>query len=161
MFTEIKTQEEFDAAIKDRLERQEKKLGEQYAEKLKDYEAKSASYDELQKKYTALEESSKSYSGQIEELTSKLKTAEEKVTTTELNSLKQKVAVEKGIPVSMVDRLVGTTEEELNSDADKFIKAFGGTSHSGISIKKTTEEAPKDAKREALRDVLHSLTGNN
>lgn len=157
MFTEIKTQEEFDAAIKDRLERQEKK----YAERLKELESSKASYEDLQKKYTALEESSKGYAGQIEELTGKLKTTEEQLNTTALNSLKQKVAVEKGLPVSMVDRLVGSTEEELSSDADKFIKAFGGTSHSGISIKKTTEEAPKDAKREALRDVLHSLTGTN
>lgn len=160
MFTEIKTQEEFDAAIKDRLERQEKKIGEQYAERLKELESSKASYEDLQKKYTALEESSKGYAGQIEELTGKLKTTEEQLNTTALNSLKQKVAVEKGLPVSMVDRLVGSTEEELSSDADKLIKAFG-VSHSGISIKKSTEEEPKDAKREALRDVLHTLQGSN
>lgn len=46
------------------------------------------------------------------------KAATDRLAEIEATSLRQKVAIEKGVPAKWVDRLRGTTEEELAADAD-------------------------------------------
>jgi hypothetical protein len=44
--------------------------------------------------------------------------AQQRLAEIEATALRQKVAIEKGVPAKWVDRLRGTTEEELAADAD-------------------------------------------
>lgn len=155
-FTEIKTQEQFDAAIKDRLERQEKSINEKYASQIAELTERAKGYEDLQTSYKALEDSSKGYNSTIEELNTKLKDAEGKLETANLNAMKQKVVIEKGLPLEMVNRLVGNNEEEIAADADAVVSMFGTREH---AYKKTTEDVSKDSEREALREMLHKMKG--
>lgn len=47
--------------------------------------------------------------------------AQERLAEIEATSLRQKVAIEKGVPAKWVDRLRGSTEEELAADADQIL----------------------------------------
>lgn len=118
-FKVIETQEAFDLAVKDRLERQAKKyegyLSPDEVQKLKNgYEEKLNSQPSYEG-YTSPDELNRiksEYDSKINELTnenSSLKTT----------ALKQDIAYEYKIPRDMASRLNGSTEEELRKDADK------------------------------------------
>lgn len=49
------------------------------------------------------------------------KAAQDRLAEMEATSLRQKVAIEKGVPAKWVDRLRGDTEEELAADADQIL----------------------------------------
>ena len=49
------------------------------------------------------------------------KAATDRLAEMEATSLRQKVAIEKGVPAKWVDRLRGDTEEELAADADQIL----------------------------------------
>ncbi len=117
-FKTIETQEELDAILKDRLERQSKKyegyLSPDEVKKLKHgYEEKLNSQPSYEG-YTSpddLNQIKADYDKTISDLTdenTKLKTT----------ALKQDIAYEYKIPRDMASRLNGTTEEELRKDAD-------------------------------------------
>lgn len=117
-FKTIETQEELDAILKDRLERQSKKfegfMSPEDVQKLKDgYEEKLSnqkSYDG----YTSPEDLNKiksDYDSQITSLTNENKSLKS-------TALKQDIAYEYKLPRDMASRLKGETEEELRKDAD-------------------------------------------
>ena len=49
------------------------------------------------------------------------KAAQDRLAEMEATSLRQKVAIEKGVPAKWVDRLRGDTEDELAADADQIL----------------------------------------
>ena len=121
-FTPIETQEAFDAAIKDRLARQENKIRGEYAD-----------YDELKKKSTSWKEEKGKYEESIaagkksiEELNQKLSEANGKIAQYELDALKIKVATEAGIPARLCSYLKGTSEDELKKSAEELGKFTKG-----------------------------------
>lgn len=59
-----------------------------------------------------------------EKLTDRLTAAEEKARTAEQRALRLEVAAAKGLTVKQAQRLVGTTVEELESDADDLLSTF-------------------------------------
>ena len=69
-----------------------------------------AAADEL----SALRESQKS---EAEKSADRLREAEQRARAAELTVLRQKVALDEGVPASLVDRLQGDTEDELRQDA--------------------------------------------
>ena len=118
-FKAITTQEEFDAAIKKRLEQKDRELAEKY----RDYLAPDK-IDELKA----------SYDKQLSEVSAELKAAKEKAagfdkekaellsraTMAEGALMKNRVASKYKIPIELADRLQGTTEAELEKDAETF-----------------------------------------
>lgn len=117
-FTPIETQEAFDAAIKDRLARQETKIRGEYAD-----------YEDLKKKSDTWAAEKQSYEKTIaenktsyDELNQKLVEATGKIAQFETDALKTKIASESGIPYGMSSYLKGTTEEEIRSSADELSK---------------------------------------
>ena len=117
-FKAIESQEEFDLAVKDRLERQAKKY-EGYMSPDKVQELKNGYEEKLKNQpsyegYTSpddLNQIKKDYDQTINNLTSE--NAKLKKT-----ALKQDIAYEYKIPRDMASRLRGETEEELRKDAD-------------------------------------------
>lgn len=110
-FTPIETQEAFDAAIKERLERQKKSVT---AEVTKQYEG-----------YVSPEDAKKQ-ADQIAQLTKQVSDLTAKNTAFEQSALKAKIAHEKGLPFELADRLTGTTEDELRKDADMLSQFTAG-----------------------------------
>lgn len=123
-FKVIETQEDFDKAIQKRLAQKDREAAEQY----KDY----MSPDQVK----ALKEE---YAKKLEKAESDLKAANEKIanhdqivsdlttraTTAESDLLKSRIAHESGVPFELAGRLVGTNEEELKADAEKFASFLG------------------------------------
>ena len=101
-FNPITTQEEFDAAIKTRLERERNKY---------------ADYDDLKTQVGTLTTERDTYKQQVEERDAKIRKYE-------TDSVKTRIAQEKGLPAGMASRLSGETEEDIAQDADNLAQIF-------------------------------------
>lgn len=112
-FKPITTQEELDAIIIERINREKETQSKKYA----DYdEIKSKNLELAQQLETVnqtlkqLSEEKTGYTSSIEELNSKVKFYE-------TDKLKTKIALEYGLPYHLASRLVGDDEAALSSDA--------------------------------------------
>lgn len=101
-FNPINTQEEFDAAIKDRLNRERQKY---------------ADYDTLKEQVGTLTTERDTYKQQVEDRDATIRKYE-------TDSVKTRIAAAKGLPASMASRLAGETEEEITQDADNLAQIF-------------------------------------
>lgn len=99
-FTPITTQENFDAAVRSALEKHTQEIEKKYEGYMSPDDV-----SKLNKKISAHETS-------IAELTAKNQTYER-------NSMRIKIAHEKGIPYELAERLSGDTEDEMRADAEK------------------------------------------
>ena len=110
-FKAIETQEDFDAAIKARLDRNTKTVTDEVKKSYEGY----ISPDEAKKLNEQLEALAKQLTerdGTITDLTAKNKAYE-------TASVKARIAHEKGLPFELADRLSGETEEDIAADAEK------------------------------------------
>lgn len=101
-FKPINTQEEFDVAIRERLNRERQKY---------------ADYDTLKDQVGTLTTERDTYKQQVDERDAKIRKYE-------TDSVKTRIAQEKGLPASMASRLAGETEEEIQQDADTLAQIF-------------------------------------
>ena len=110
-FKAIETQEQLDAIIKSRLDREKAKYSDYdtLAEKIKKLETENTS---LKQTITDKETSESTSLTRISEL-------EKDVTTWKQKSLKQQIAMKNGLPFDLADRLQGESEESLNEDAER------------------------------------------
>lgn len=111
----ITTQEEFDAAIKDRLTRQEAKIRGEYAD-----------YEDLKKQSGTWTQEKESYEKAIAKgkedlsaLNTKYQEATGKIAAYEIDTLKTKVAIESGLPMELRGYLKGSTEDEVKASAEE------------------------------------------
>ena len=117
-FTPIETQEAFDAAIKDRLARQEAKIRGEYAD-YEDLKKRSASWATEKQSYEKTITDNKTA---FDDLNQKLTEATGKIAQYETDALKTKIAIESGIPFGMVSYLKGTTEDDIRKSAEELGK---------------------------------------
>ena len=118
-FKPINTQEDFDAAIKDRLARHTTSVTADVEKKYEGYispDEKKKLTDQIDTLNTQLKEKETS----ITDLTAKNKAFE-------TASLKAKIAAEKGIPYELANKLSGETEAEIKADAETFSKFLGSS----------------------------------
>lgn len=110
-FKVIETQEQLDAIIKSRLDREKAKYSDYdaLAEKIKNLETENTN---LKQAITDKETSESTNLTRITEL-------EKDVTTWKNKSLKQQIAMKNGLPFDLADRLQGDNEESLNEDAER------------------------------------------
>lgn len=110
-FTPIETQEQFDTMIAKRLERAEAKVRAEYA----DYDALKSSNAQLQSDYNTLKTESDNAKTTIADLNTK-------IAGLEASQLRTRIGLEHSIPLEMISRLTGTTEEEIKADAEQLSK---------------------------------------
>ena len=125
-FTPITTQEQLEAVLKDRLERQSKKFESEKADLEKKYSGYMAS-DDVTKLKQSYEEHIKDLNIKVEAgsfVQTELDSAKNQIEAHKLASHRLKAALENGIPYEYADRLKGTTAEELTADAKLFAKSF-------------------------------------
>lgn len=106
-FKPIETQEAFDAAIADRIERAQKKAVEPYA----DYEQIKAQNADYQKQIAEMQETANNNNTKVADLEAKIKKYEN-------DSAKRKIATEMGLPLQLADRLTGDDEAAWKKDAE-------------------------------------------
>lgn len=154
-FTPIETQEAFDAAIKDRLARQETKIRSEYAD-----------YEDLKKQSGNWEAEKQSYEQTIadnktayEDLNAKYTEATGKIAQYETDALKIRITLEAGLPVEMRDYLKGTTEEEIRKSAEGLAKFRKGGQASPLADPEG--EPPKDPKQQSLKRMLKEMKGES
>ena len=111
-FKEIKTQEEFEARMKERLEQKERSVSKKYegykspeelAQIEEEYKTKASKQFEGYKSPDEVEALKKEYEGKIAKY--------------ESDSVKTRIASELGLPSSIASRLKGANEDEIRKDA--------------------------------------------
>ena len=127
-FTPIETQEQFDAMVKDRVERA-KSAGAKDARK--EFETQLKDLEQLKESVTAKDTEIGTLKAKITDLEAEKKTSGEsfnsmqkELSQEKLSALKQRIAIDAGIPLEMADRLNGEDEEsikELNVAEDEGI----------------------------------------
>ena len=152
-FTPINTQEEFDAAIKDRIARERATIAKKYG----DYDEIKANLAALQEEKETYEKTAKENADNIASLTDQLNAANAKVKGFELDALKMKAVQAAGIPAEFRSRLTGETEEEITKDAESLAKLFKEQNNRGLPMFKPNEYVPKDDKEAAYRQLAKSL----
>lgn len=120
------TQADLDRILADRLSREK---------------GKYADYDDLKAKAAKLDEQEAANKSDIEKATAAAAEAAERAAAAELRALRLEVAGDKGLSPSQAKRLVGTTREELEADADELLADFPPTSKP--SDKLPTRPKPK------------------
>lgn len=147
-FKVIETQEQLDAIIKSRLDREKAKYSDYdtLAEKIKNLETENTN---LKQVITEKETSESTNLTRITEL-------EKDVINWKNKSLKQQIAMKNGLPFDLADRLQGDNEESLNEDAERLVSL--------VSVKNYTQPlADKEPAFEskgvdsAWRDVVKNL----
>lgn len=147
-FKAIETQEQLNAIIKARLDREKEKYADydQLSEKIKTLETENT---KLKQTITEKQTSESTTASKIADL-------EKDVTTWKNKSLKQQIAMKNGLPFELADRLQGDTEESLNEDAERLASL--------VSVKNYTQPlADKEPNIEsngieaAWRDVVKNL----
>lgn len=155
-FTPITTQEQFDAAIGERLKREREALAKKYGD-YDELRAKTADQEKQIGELTrSLTESSEKYAGYdktLAELQAKLKGYE-------TDSVKTRIALEAGLPYTMASRLCGESEEDIRADA-RSLASLMGTGHTEAAPLHTGEPAGSSAKRDALRALNVQLNDND
>ncbi len=113
--TKTFTQQELNQTVSDRLKREREKY---------------ADYEELKKKAEAYDKYQEESKTELQKATDKAESLQKELDDLKqaevTRQLKAKVAKETGVPMDILDRLNGTTEEELKAGADA-LKAFRPT----------------------------------
>lgn len=151
-FNPINSQEELDAIIKNRIERERKTTAEKYAdyEELKNasgaYEQRIA---ELQKALDEANTTIASHNSVVDELNAKISGYETKAT-------KVRLAREVGLDLDLADRINGDNEESMRADAEILAKAFKA-SHTPPLAMSEPQMTPTSESDVALRKVASEL----
>ncbi len=116
-FKPIETQEDFDKLIQKRLEQKEREVSERFKDYRSPDEIKELTSD-YEGKLKEANEALKAERDKLIEASNKVTEIEERAKAAETRLLKGRIAIEKGIPYELADRLIGETEEDLVKDAE-------------------------------------------
>lgn len=154
-FKVIETQEDFDNAIKKRLEQKEREMTEHF----KDYlspEKVADLKESYEKRLKDADVFVKDAKEKLDGHNSALAELQARAEKAENSLLKNRIAHESGVPLELASRLIGDTEDDLKKDAEalaSFIKP-----HSAPPMRSnepTTQTNNHDA---ALASMLSALT---
>ena len=151
-FTPITTQEQFNAAIADRIRREQETISKKYAG-FDDLQSKVAEYE---KKIGDMEQAAKDSAAKYGGFDSKLAELEGKVKGYETNSVKMRIAHEAGIPYELAGRLAGESEDDIRKDAQELSKLI--TKSAPAAPLRSSEPGVGDTKTAALRALTNQLT---
>ena len=153
-FQAITSQEQLDNVIGERLRRQK----EQFEEKIKEYESlkeeNSKLQTELEQKNQFIEENKKETSMRTEDY----ENLEKELSSLKLQQLKQKIAINNGIPLDLANRLSGEDEETLLEDA-KTLSQFINSNPTPQPLK-SVEDTNVNDEDMAYRQLLNQIQGD-
>lgn len=146
-FKPITTQEEFDAAIKERLSREK---------------AKYSDYDQLKSRVTELETENIGLKSTIEannqskaDADKQLEEMQNQISNYETDSLRTRVALQYGLPYDLADRLQGTDEDSFKADAERLAGYMKRAQP--VAPVRETEPQVGDSKTMQMKSMLREL----
>ena len=147
-FKIIETQEELDAVIKARLSREREKYAdyEDLKKQLADFEAKELTYQNTINDLKTRET----------ELTSQVDSLNGDLTQTRLQTAKQRIATEYGLPLDFAERLKGDDEDSFKADAEQLAIHFAQKQPTP-PMKSNEPTIDADPLKSGLRDMVRSL----
>ena len=152
-FKVIESQEEFDARIKDRIERAKEKAIEDYKIEIK------KTIDDLKSENSSLKNEGAGYKESLEEVKGKdetIKGLNEKISAFERAEVKRNIALEYGLPLKLADKISGDDEDSMKKDAEGLAKYFSESKKSYEPPLKSYENKV-DEKDQALKKLLDGL----
>jgi len=155
-FKVISTQEELDALIKDRIDRERKSLSEKYS----DYEELKKRNTEYETQVSKLSEANKAYEAKKAEYDKQISDLSSKIKGYETDSAKTRIALEMGLPYEMAGRLSGSTEEEIRKDAETLSKFVNRSSQAPSSTNEPQRYSDDKNHEKAYRELARKLAGN-
>ena len=147
-FKIIETQEELDAVIKSRLSREREKYAdyEGLKKQLADFEAKETTYQNTINDLKTRET----------DLTSQIETLNGDLTKTKLQTAKQRIATEYGLPLDLADRIQGDDEDGFKADAER-LASYLAPKQPAPPLKSNEPTIDTDPLKSGLRDMVRSL----
>lgn len=146
-FKPITTQEEFDAAIKERLSRERAKYS--------DYDQLKNRVEELEKENVGLKSTIEANNQSKADADKQLEDMQKQIAGYETASLRTRIALQHGLPYDLADRLRGIDEESFKADAERlagFMK-----SKESIPPLKTNEPNLGDDKNSGWLELAREL----
>ena len=151
-FTPITTQDQFDAAIGERLKRERETLAKKYSD-YEDLKTKVADYEKQIGQLTRdAAGAAKKYAGYDKDLAD----LQAKVKGYETDSVKTRIAHETGLPYELAGRLTGEDEAAIRKDAEALSKLLGGQPHKAPPLR-STEPTPASGVEAARKELLNNL----
>lgn len=135
-FTPINTQEELNAIIGERLEQARNAERKKFAD-----------YDDIKAQLAGLQKDAAEKDATIAKLNGELKSSRSDLAKT-------RIALEKGLPMELCNRLTGDTEEELQKDAETLSKLLQNARSEPPRFDPDNSGGGKDA---ALRSLLTDI----
>lgn len=152
-FKVIESQEEFDARIKDRIERAKEKAIEDYKIEIE------KTTDDLKSENSNLKNEVAGYKESLEEVKGKdetIKGLNEKISAFERAEVKRNIALEYGLPFKLADKISGDDEDSMKKDAEVMAKYFSESKKSYEPPLKSYEDKVDD-KDQALKNLIDGL----
>lgn len=146
-FVAIETQEDFNEAIKKRLDQKEREVTARYEGWI--------SPDDVAKLKGEFEKSLQESAQKLADSDKTLADLNARASKAEHALLRQQVAASKGIPINLADRLVGETKETLEKDAENFAAYLTPKTAPPM---RSTEPQTVDPKVSAWNQMLSGLT---
>lgn len=145
-FKPITSQEEFERTLGKRLERER---------------AKFADYDDLKSKAAKLAEIEERDKSELQRATERAEAAERRATEHERQAKAASIAAETGVPVEMI---IGSSEDEMRSSADRLAKWRDEGGRRPPPVKSTRSGATKSSspadRKEAAAAALRRMSGD-
>ena len=147
-FKIIETQEELDAIVKARLSREREKYADydDLKKQLADFEARETTY---QKTINDLKTRETELVSQVDSLNGDL-------AQTKLQTAKQRIATEYGLPLDLAERLQGDDEDGFKADAEQLASYF--TPKQPTPPMKSNEPVISDSKDLTMKKFVQQLT---
>ena len=149
-FEAIETREQFEEAVKDRLEQERETVRREFCGYLS-----PEAVEEKYKEYLSPKEAEEKYKGYLSPEDAANKDAT--IAKYEKESKRVKVAMENGIPYELAGKLSGGTEDEMKKDAEAFSKFLKGKTTYPNFTRDTDNK--DDSIREATKKMLNNLKG--
>lgn len=149
-FKVIETQEQFDAMISKRLERERQTIESRFA----DYDQLKEKLAEQETKITELGNTIEANKAERDGLNGQIADLQHKLSINETNSAKMRIAQEYGLPSIIADRLTGDDEESIRADAQNMRDIIGSTRMIKVPLKSTE---PVDNGENAYRGIVNDL----
>ncbi len=160
-FTPITTQEQFDAAIGERLARERAAL----AKKLDGYDALKTRAADAERQLAELQKTAQEDAQRYADYDRTLAGLQAKVKGYETDALKTRVALDTGLPYAMAWRLAGESEAELRRDAEALASLMAGQRPRTAPPLRTHDPVggPSGSgdHNEAMRSLAQQLTGKD
>ena len=150
-FTVIETQEQFDAAIKDRLNRERAKFTEQLA----GYDETKSQLESTTKQVADLTEALTAANEKIAGFDEQIKAKDSEIANYATRAAKTQIAHEMGLSFDAIEFLKGDNEDEIRKSAESLKNLVGVKQVAPLA---SSDNANLDPQEAALRGMLQNLT---